>query len=216
MKKFLCALIPCFIACLCLSGCGKKTDYFNYVSEYRSAVYYFEDDNLELKIYAVERENPFALDGIKGQTGKLCEVYLNMDDTANEVEISLLGKGGNMSYLAVSRSYYLSFAQDKIEGASVEVSLTIDGKERKLTAQDVAAEGTIDGKTALKCVTEYDEEGFTSLTQNGAFMGEIHLRLLYDDGCYYYVGVCNRGGEVHAYLVDGESGRIIAERQSEA
>ncbi|MDE7401348.1 MAG: hypothetical protein K2N17_04775, partial [Clostridia bacterium] len=63
---------------------------------------------------------------------------------------------------------------------------------------------------------EYDKASFDNLTEGRNFSGEISVRLLYDEGCFYYVGVCNREKQVHAYLVDGVDGRIIAERESEA
>lgn len=216
MKKFLSCLAICILPLLSLAACKKNVDYFNYVSEYRSGVYYYEDDVVTVKIYSVARETPYALDGIKGNMNSLTEVYYSCEGSANEVEISLLGHGGEMSWLAVTRNFYLSFPCDPLTETSIPVTLTVDGVEKKFDVFNVAEEGTIDGKTALDCVREYDTESFTALTNNGVFAGELIVRLLYDEGCYYYVGICDGNRHVHAYLVDGENGRIIAERESEA
>lgn len=212
MKKFLLSLILCLPALLCLSACKKNVDYFSYVSEYRKSVYFYKDDLVSVKIYSVDRETPYSLDGVKGDVSNVTEVFLEYANSADEVEIELLGHGGEMSWQAVTRNYYLSFAGDELSGASITVTLKIDGSEKQLDVFNVAEEGTIDGKTALKCVREYDGDAFTSLTDGSAFAGEIIIRLLYDDGCFYYVGICNRDAEVHAYLVNGADGRIIAER----
>ena len=123
-----------------------------------------------------------------------------------------------MSWLAVSGNYYLSFSGgDSLDDAtSLPVTVTVDGKSQDFTVPNAKSEGCIDGKSALDCVLEYDGGTFKNLTDGTRFSGEICLRLIYDGGCYYYVGVCDREKQVHAYLVDGTDGRIIAERQSEA
>lgn len=211
MKKFLFSLAVSIPALMFFPGCKKSADYFSYVSEYRKSVYFYEDDLLSVKIYSVDKETPYALDGFKGDVSNVTEVYFEYKSGASEVEIELLGHGGEMSWLAVTRNFYLSFTGDELTAASIPVTLNIDGKEKKVDVFNVAEEGTIDGKTALKCVYEYDGDTFKDLTDGTSFAGEIIIRLIYDDGCYYYVGVCNREAEIHAYLVNGADGRIIAE-----
>lgn len=211
MKKFLFILAVSIPALMFFPGCKKSADYFSYVSEYRKSVYFYEDDLLSVKIYSVDKETPYSLDGFKGDVSNVTEVYFEYKSGASEVEIELLGQGGEMSWLAVSRNFYLSFAGENLSGASIPVTLNIDGKEKKVDVFNVAEEGTIDGKTALKCVREYDGDTFNGLTDGTSFAGEIIIRLIYDEGCYYYVGVCNREAEMHAYLVNGADGRIIAE-----
>lgn len=216
MKKFLAFLLIALPFALTLSACSKSTDYFDYVSEYRKSVYFYEDDSITLKIYSVDKETPNALDGYKGNVSNVTEVYFESEKSLDEVEIELLGQGGEMSYLAVTHSFYLSFSGTEANGASVPVKLICDGKEHTLEIPNVADESVIDGKAALKCVEDYDKAGFEALTEGRNFNAEISVRLLYDEGCFYYVGVCNREKQIHAYLVDGVDGRIIAERESVA
>lgn len=217
MKKILTALLICTLPAIVFTACKPKIDYFAYVSDYRSGFYFYESDDLEVKVYSVERETPYSLDGIKGKTSHLTEIYLTFDGECSEAEIMLGNRGGGeMSYMATARNYYLSFPDEGIEGASLSAKVTLDGKEREIEIKNVAAEGVIDGKTALDCVREYDRERFESLSESYAFKGEISVRLLYDEGCYYYVGLCDRDKNVHAYLVDGNDGRVIAEHDSGA
>lgn len=211
MKKFLLSLVLSVPALFFFSGCKKSVDYFSYVSEYRKSVYFYEDDFLSVKIYSVDKETPYALDGFKGDVSNVTEVFFEYKSGANEVEIELLGQSGEMSWLAVTRNFYLSFSGANLSGASIPVTLNIDGKEKKVDVFNVAEEGVIDGKTALNCVREYDGDAFNELTDGKTFAGEILIRLIYDDGCFYYVGLCNREAQVHAYLVNGTDGRIIAE-----
>lgn len=216
MKKILFTALLTVPVALTAAGCAKKTDYFNYVSEYRKSVYFYEDDNVSLKIYSVDKETPYALDGIRGEVSNVTEVFYSCENTPNEVEVEVLGMGGEMSYQAVTRNFYLSFSGEELSGATVPVKITVDGETTELDVCNVAEEGVISGKTALDCVREYDKDGFDALSENGGFSAEIIVRLLYDDGCYYYVGVCDRDKNIHAYLVDGTDGKIIAERTSEA
>lgn len=212
MKKFLPVLFALIPVCLLSSACKKQVDYFSYVSEYRKSVYLLKEDNYELKIYCTERETPYLLNGVKGDTTTVTEVYYFCEKTPQSVEIEISGQGGEMSYIATTRNFYLSFTGE-FEGSEINVNLNVDGKEVSLCAHSVAEEGVIGGKSALKCVREYDKNTFDELSEGGNFNGEIQIRLLYDDGCFYYVGVCDRSGNVHAYLVDGTSGRILAEKQ---
>lgn len=215
MKKIFLVLFALVPVCLLTSACKKSIDYFGYVSEYRKSYYLLKEDDYELKIYCTVRETPYNLDGVKGATSTVTEVYYTPEKTPQNVEIDLNGKGGEMSYIATARNFYLSFSGE-CEGSDIDVNLTVDGKDLSLCAHSVTKEGVIDGKSALKYVTEYDKKTFDDLSENGNFHGEIQLRLLYDDGCFYYVGVCDGNGNIHAYLVDGSDGRVIAEKQSEA
>lgn len=199
-------------AALPFAGCGGKPDYGQYVSEERTNIYIYEEDGLSLKIMISDRESPYNADGYKGEMCRICEAVLNLAVTPDRVELLVGGKGGEMSYMSVSKSFYLSFADGELTGESLSVGLTIDGKERTVTATSVLYDGLITTRQALDCVTEYAADLFASLTEGRSFAGEIHLRLLYDEGCFYYVGVCDRQGNTNAYLVDSENGRIIAQR----
>ena len=203
--------MPFFALC----SCSKSIDYSAFVSENRHDVYIYQDDGVSLKIYLSDKETPYNADGVKGEMTSVCEVYYYCENTPSEVEMDLNGFGGEMNYLAVSRSFYLSFSCDKSFGAKATVNLIIDGKQTTIDANNVKEDGTIDASTALKCVTEYDGEQFSSLTEGKNFRGEIGVRLLFDEGCYYYVGVIDRDGNTHAYLLDATDGRIISEREIE-
>lgn len=196
-----------------LSSCAKKIDYYSYVSELRHDVYMCEEDSFELKIYITDRESPYNSDGIKGEMQQVAEIYYTPDITPDEVCVSVGGYSGEMNYVATTRSFYLSFSSDGFDGDELEVAIEEDGSTRTVNVINVKEDGVIDAKTALECAVEYDGKTFKGLENGSAFMGEIYVRLIYDAGCYYYVGVCDRDGNVCAYLVDGLSGRIIAEKK---
>ncbi|MGN0812426.1 MAG: hypothetical protein ACI4MQ_02835 [Candidatus Coproplasma sp.] len=220
MKK----IFVCGICCLCLTAsslsilpsCNKKVDYTSYVSENRREVYLCKEDNYELKIFCSDRETPFCQDGVKGDMTTVCEVYYKCNTSPSCVVAEVESFSGEMSYMSVSNSFYLSFSANLNGEESLTVKLTVDGKESEINVRNVFETGTIDWKSALNGVIEYDRDRFENLTQRNRFLGEIGVRLIYDDGCYYYVSVCDRERNVKAYLVDGKSGRIITERESQA
>ncbi|MCD8308986.1 MAG: hypothetical protein LUD19_03945 [Clostridia bacterium] len=150
-------------------------------------------------------------DGVKGEINGIAEIYATFKTQYDEVYIDVNGLGGEMSYMTVKNCWYISFSCSGFGKDTLAAELTLNGNEREYTLVSVLSDGVMSGQSALSCVIEYDGDAFTSLTENGIFCGEIYIRLLYDDKCYYYVGVCDRSGNIKAYLTDGETGRVIAE-----
>ena len=212
MKKFLCLILVVTLA-LFFCGCKKSVNYLNYISEKRSNIYLYLDDEVEIKIHISERESPYSTDGIKGEVSEFTEVFVCLPKNYDEVSISVCDMQGQMNYKAVENCYYLSQSGGNIEGDKVTVTLTYNGESKEYSALSVLYDGVISCEEAVKCVIDYDGELFASLTQKDIFLAEILVRLLYDDGCYYYVGVCDRNKKISAFLVDGERGNIIATKE---
>ena len=211
MKKFLLFVFTASIALL-FCGCKRGVNYLNYISEKRSNVYLYLDDEIEIKIHVSEREAPYSTDGIKGEMSGFCEIFVTLPKNYEEVDISVCEIEGQMNYKAVENCYYLS-SGGTIGGEKVSVTLTFGGESKQYSAASVLYDGVIDCESAVKCAIDYDRDLFKSLTRKDLFLGEIFVRLLYDDGCYYYVGVCDRNKKITAFLVDGERGNVIATKQ---
>lgn len=199
----------CCLACL-FAACAKKADYSDFISEKRTNVYIYQDDGINIKIYCSQKEQPYAADGIKGDVSPLCEAFVSLPKTYETVLISFCGNEGEMNYQAVYRHFYLSFSAEDFKSDEISVTLTFGGESKTYTALSVKHSGVMSCEEAVKCVTEHDKELFASLSEGGVFRGEIFVRLLYDEGCYYYVGVCDQEKHITAYLLDGERGIIIA------
>ena len=76
-NQFLYILLPIILICATmLSACKKELDYFDSVSELRSNVLLAEIDDFSLRIYAVEKEYPYEIDGIKRDVSKRAEFRL--------------------------------------------------------------------------------------------------------------------------------------------
>lgn len=213
MKKISAIAAAAVLTVCALSACSPQTDYTEYISEMRSEIYLYKDDETDLKIYCVRREQPYNADGICGDMCDLIEIYAQFANTCESVEISLFDYFGEMSYQAVDRQFFSSYSAPAFLCDGVDVTLNIDGNTKSVRALNVLDSGVISCERALDCVMEHDRELFEALTSNGSFAGEIYIRLLYDEGCYYYVGVCDREKNITAYLLDGGIGKVIATKK---
>ena len=212
MKKFLFLFLTATL-CLCFfCGCKKSVNYLNFISEKRTDIYLYSDDEIEIKINIAERENPYSTDGIKGNMSAFCEIFVTLPKNYDEVSISVAEIEGQMNYKSVENCYYLQ-SGGNITGDTAEVTLSYGGESKKYSAVSVLYDGVISCEDAVKCAIDHDGDLFKSLTNKDIFLGEIFVRLLFDDGCYYYVGVCDRDKKITAYLIDGERGNVIATKQ---
>ena len=214
MKKFIAAVICAAVAAvLPLTACNAQTDYTQYISEKRSEIYLYKDDVTEITINCVSREQPYNSDGICGNMCDLVEIFVKLTPTPDSVEISLEGYSGEMNYEAVNARFTASYTSPAFMREGIDVVIKADGNEKHYTVLSVLDSGVLSCEQALRCAVEHDRELFTSLTRKRDFVGEIYVRLLYDEGCYYYVGVCDRDKNITAYLLDGGIGKVIATKK---
>ena len=101
-----------FCMCICtaicaLSGCFKKLNYLDYISEKRSNIFLYEDDSVSVKVVCSQKEQPYCADGIKGEMCDVAEVYVTLPKTYDDVEVSVENFNGEMNWQAVDKQYYL-------------------------------------------------------------------------------------------------------------
>ncbi|MBR2646416.1 MAG: hypothetical protein IKD47_02530 [Clostridia bacterium] len=216
--QILATLFVLFFSFSCVS-CKKTVEYFDYVSELRSNIFICETETLSLRVYAVRKESPYATDGIPKESVPRAEVRLvapSFDKTC-QLSFSIHGKtyGGEMSFDNVKTEYYYACTLDISALREIVCKIEYGDTAVEMTAKSVLTERTIPAKTALKNIYHEEKALFDSLTDRYGFAGEIHIRLLYEDAPYYYVGVIDRSGNINAFLVNAETGKILAKRQSQ-
>ena len=198
-------------------ACNKKVDYFSYVSELRSNILCAQTDEYFLSVYAVEKEYPYSLDGVKRETSMRTEIRLLAPSGDKTYEISFQHNGstygGEMSYDNVRAEYYYSCSLDVSSATEIDCMLICEDKQVSLCAKTVKTENTLSPQNVLAKLQETESELFSSLTDKYGFAGEIYIRLLYEDFPYYYIGVIDRNGYTSAFLMNGETGKILARRQ---
>lgn len=217
-------LLRFFLACaallcaLSLVGCKKTVRYADYVSELRDNIFLAETETLSLRIYSVTKETPYHADGVPQETAPRTEVYLvapEGDEVCNLV-FSVGGKeyGGEMSFDNVRAEYYFYCTLDTSAFSEIVCKITYGGTESELTAKSVRTKNTLSSGEILNGLLSAEKPLFDGLTDKYGFAGEIYIRLIFEETPYYYVGVIDRNGNITAFLINGETGKILAKRQS--
>jgi hypothetical protein len=215
--KFILALFA-VVLFFCFSACNKQVDYLNYVSELRSNILLAQTENFSLRVFALEKETPYSADGVKRETNTLTELHLTAPTGAKTYSISFEvdgeKQGGEMSYDNVKGEYYFSCTLDIRAQTEIKFLLSSGSEQTELVAKSVLTETTLSPETALKTLVEKENELFTSLTDEYGFAGELHVRLIYEDNPYYYIGVTDRNGKTTAFLMSATTGKVLAKREN--
>ncbi len=211
------ALLLPFILLGFWTGCAPKTvDYFSYVSECREDVYLAQNDALFLKIYASRQESPYLLDGYASPLQDRTEFYLYGISGDKSVYITWTLQGetaqGEMAYDHVKNAFFLHIPTPSFSLSSIPVRISFGETTSDLTAVSVRKSDWLSGEGLLAKVLSIEQERLRALTQKNLFLGEIRLRLIFEDAPYYYVGITDRNGETYALLCDGISGKILAKK----
>lgn len=204
--------------CLLFSSCKAQTDYFSRVSENRSNIFLCGTENFSLKIYAATRENPYVADGVPREPVPKTEVFLTAAETTEAPVIALAVNGreygGDMSFDNAKTVYYYSCTLDSSECVSIPVRVTYKGTTVETNAVSVKTETTLSPRAALETVLKSESEKINSMTDKNGFAGEFYIRLICEDELYYYVGIVDRNGKILSLLLNAESGKILAKRES--
>lgn len=218
IKVFTLLLVSVFFLFLTLCSCKTQVDYFEYVSELRSNILLGETDGLCVRVYAVEKEHPYVADGTKRNVSKRTEIYLSAPSGEKEYIIAFEIGGekfsGDAVYDNVKAEYYFSCQADVSSLSELPLSIEYDGTKVEVNTKSVRNENTLDPIDALKKLSDENVELFNSLTDKYGFAGEIYIRLIYEDAAYYYFGIIEKSGKITAFLMNAESGKILAKREN--
>ncbi len=215
MKSLLCLALSLLIT-LCLCSCKKQTDYFDYVSELRANVFLAETEEYKLRIYSVKKETPYQADGTKKQLSTRTEIFfrpISGDKTCN-ISFTVKGNalGGEMSYDNVKTEYYFSCGEDTSSLPNIPCQITYGEEKIQLNAMSVLSPNVLTPKNVLNSLIAAEQSLFSSLTDKYGFAGEIYIRLIFEDAPFYYVGVIDKTGKTHAFLLNATSGKVLAKR----
>ncbi len=217
MKKVLWAVALALLLSLSLAGCTKTYDYTVHLSEVRRDIFRAETEAFEVTLSCVEREHPYASDGIACPKSKLMEaVLIPADKSAENFTLTLGGEdwGGEMSFRSVEDDWFFSASCENFPSSEVTVTVEWDGQKQDIVATTVKNEGTMSAEEALEIAIGHEEEAVKALTKDGVFTGELRVRLLRRDVNYYYVGIIAPNGKTISLLLGAESGEVLARRES--
>ena len=119
MKKFsaiFVSILSVILTVVLLGACAQNEDYTALVSEYRSDIYYAEQDGCTIWAGFSEREYPYAADGVVSDKTKIFEIRATMPDNTKTYLISFeCGSkkyGGEMSITTKNNIFSLSVVFD--------------------------------------------------------------------------------------------------------
>ncbi len=197
-------------------GCKRQLDYFSYASEVRSNIFLAQEGDFSLLIYAVQKETPYVADGIPQESSHRFEARFTAvsGDKNASITFQIDGKaqGGELSYDNVKSEYFYSCTLDVSKLTEIECHIEYGEQSFLLTAKSVLTAETLTPKNALDKLIEDERDLFNGMTDEYGFSGEIYIRLLYEESPYYYLGVIDREGNTHAFLMNAETGKILAKR----
>ncbi len=215
-RLFYLTLLICVLALFC--GCNRTVDYFSYVSELRANLLLAENEQFSVRVYSLQKEQPYIADGIKQECVERTEIRLiaPSGDQTCQISFSFDGKeyGGEMSFDNVKCEYFYACPLDIGACETLALQIIYGDMQTTLNAQSVLSKDALSAKDALSKLIEAEKALFESMTDRYGFAGEIYLRLLYEDAPYYYIGVIDRNGGTHAFLMNALTGKILARRQS--
>lgn len=227
MKKFFkfksFIVLACFIILSStLLGCSKSVDYTPYVSQLRLSVYQGSTQNFKVTAYAEKRETPFIPNGVVGELINVVIVKVEfLNGSPSDASLNLYyGEKtltAPLTYNPVSEKCTATINVESLPSSpSVTVEITTGETTEKLTLSSVIFNNTISYQEAINSAVNADKELSNKLF-SGEVLAEINVRIIVGDGKnYYYVGLVEKGGNTTAYLVDGETGSVLAKRSFKA
>lgn len=217
MKKtarIICIICLTLITPLVFSCSCKKDELSSAVSQIRSDIFKGSGEKYSVEIYSEEKEFPFINDRYVGEK-KTCLVVKIKDCFEKNLTVTLSYDGKNysspLSYLNASNSLTATVLVPKFPVSTIDVTLSNENGNDSFTARSVKKSDAISPLTALKSVSKSEKDFVSSLYVDGVFGCEIYIRLLAEgDYNFYYVGFAQGDNKITAFLLDGQSGEIIA------
>lgn len=199
-------LLPMFSACA-------PYDYSDRVSEIRSDLFLAETDDFSLTLACISREYPYADDGIPCPMSDTIEITLvPAGDPPSHVEVYAAECGGEASFSAAFGDFRFSQGVSTFPEGSVPVRVVWGEESCEIAATSVRTEETLTPNDALAAFVKAEAETLSAMRRDGAFCGEIAVRLLRRDKNYYYAAVTD-GTKRIALLLNGETGEVLARRR---
>ncbi len=224
MKKLLIVFLAVFICVLsigcsfssCSNGCKKENPLTLNVSSLRLDVFQGENENYVLSLFPETRENPLVLDGKIGEFEKVVIVKLKIkgEDIGSYSVNFATDKQyvANFSFNAFSDCYTTTILVEKLPDKPIIATISHNEKQENVTLNSLKKQDTVSSDAALKNAYEFKKDYVDSLTVNKAFNGEIIIKLMSEkEKNYWYVGFVTEEKTL-AVLIDGKTGKALAEK----
>lgn len=200
-------------------ACNSKPEYFSYVSELRKDVFAGENERFSVVVWAGAREQPYAADGIKNQTSlsltvKITQKQETGDNLGVTVKFDDKVYRSKTGFHPVKSALCAEICVDKLPEKQLVAEIAYGENSDVITLESKLSESTISYNDALNRATQKASDFLKANTKNGKLNAEIAIKLLCENNRnYYYVSILSVSGEKRAFLIDGETSDVLAERQ---
>ncbi|MBE5736831.1 MAG: hypothetical protein E7348_00320 [Clostridiales bacterium] len=223
MKKFKLSIALITLSLFILatfSGCEKPIDLSEYLTELKYQSYANQDCEYVIKANYGFIEDNHVTDGKVGKKTNLLTFKLldrQTDNVTYTVSLDFNGVNykSNFKLSPVSHSLVAVIEINDFNLNEFEITLSHSSENVKTTLTSILPENTITYKQALTHLQTQQSQLIASyIDQDGRFNGEIAARILVkDEHPYWYIGLCDKDGNLKALLIDGFNGEILAIRQ---
>lgn len=220
MKKVLSViLIASLIICANMFvSCSAKDDYSGCISQLRTDIFKGDYNGNTLVIYPEEKEYPFIFDGNACERKYFVTIKLENvsgEGISAEFAIDDVSYGGELIFQVVSNALMCSIEVQSLPQKRLSVSITEDEKTTVVETKSVRISDTVSYKAGIKTIKKERKDFIKSITKNKRLQAEIHVRLLSEsDKNFWYIGFADKNGRLSSFLIDGKSGHILAERNT--
>ena len=197
-------------------ACQKDT-LKTHVSQCRTDVFMGESQNYTATIFCEKRETPFVNDAYVGELKNYLIVRIH---NLNAQGVSIVIKYQNYtfesetSYDPIITSLVATIPVKKLPTSTMTLSIVSENSTETLTLSSMLKATTITPNQALSSISKEKPSFIKNLYQDGKIKAEVYIRLLVEEDLnFYYVGFATGNGQIDAFLLDGESGKIIAGKE---
>lgn len=215
MKKII-AFLLLIITITALCACKKETDYSPFISQYRSDVLYGENDNYVIYALSETREKNYVHDGVCGETEKVVILKLTAKTPKNGKITATFTTDKEYSaefeFIPSENAFVCKVRVETLPSSLLTSTVTSGENSENVELYSKLKSDTVSPKKAIKAVCDKYPELISSLNNEYGFNAEINVRLIAEnDANFWYVGFIDKDN-AHAYLVDGKTCKIIAEK----
>ena len=210
MKKLI--LILSFLSILFISSCKEKVSFEEKISQLRPTTLFYENDDFLLTAFPEKSENPQIDDGnignvenrilfklqLKSKKHELCKVEFCINDKTYKA---------NFKYQPLSSFLYCEIQVANLPTKNLYVKVSLDEKTCGISLLSHKNDLTLSYQQVIDNLIKNDEFVKEFLSNKN---GELKIRFIDNGGYdYWYLGFVS-AEKTTAYLIDGETGEILA------
>lgn len=213
----------CLTIIFCFAGCSVKPEELakNNLSLLHLNYFVGQTQNFSISLWSGYREEPYNLDGKKGELKEFCVV--NVVPTSDidtfglgyTVEINEATYDGTFEQSPFDNSLGKDLEVKVNDTDSIYVYIIVNGESEISKVECISSNFQINQTQALDIAIEYASEKILTLSNNGETSIEGHCKIISTDknlGIYFWlVSFINENGDKFALIIDTTTGEIVTE-----